>query len=85
MDTPEIKEEVKVMSQSSFHRYMTGPVSQAPAYKSSFDPNRRSAGILSLFKLENLEKVLAEPKAKEAQSLPASSSPSVLVGLKAAT
>lgn len=86
MDTPVIKEEVKVFSQSAFHRYMTGPQSgQASTYRSSFNPNRKSSGILSLFKLESLEKALSEPAPKELKSLTVSAPTSVLPGLKAAT
>lgn len=92
MDTPVIKEEFRVLSQSAFHRYMTGPsTGQASSYRSSINPIRKSSGILSYFKLDTLEKALMETPAKELKSLPDASSPqsaaptSVLPGLKAAT
>lgn len=79
MDTPEIKSEIKVMSRSAFHNYMTQAAEHAEGPKSSFNPYRKKAGIFNILSLDNLEKALTESvKEVKTQANQTLSQPSVL-------
>ncbi len=83
MDTPEIKPEIKVLSRSAFHDYMTSPSATHEGHKSSFNPYRKKAGIFNFLSMDAIEKVLSEStKEIKNQSNHGISHPPVMSGLE---
>ena len=82
MDTPEIKPEIKVLSRSAFHCYMTRSPGTDEGHRSSFNPYRKKAGIFNFLALDAIEKSLADSvKEIKAQSNQALTHAPVLSGL----
>lgn len=88
MENSDLTPHAGVLSRSALHAYITGPVSEAPMPKSSFNPYRKRVGLLSLVSLEAAEEALQnaienEVETEQPLSLPESSHP--LTGTAAAT
>ncbi len=68
MENQELRPHGQVYSRSALHAFITGPGVAADSPKSSFNPYRKRANLLSMMSLEKVEESLTQ--AIETQALP---------------
>jgi hypothetical protein len=70
MENTNLTPHASVLSRSSLHAYITGPVNAEPAPKSSFNPYRKRSALLSFLSLEAVEEALLKTEESVAVETP---------------